>query len=186
MCLVGWVKVLEEDFQANLEGCDDTIRWMADKVGIYAGRLLASEHADQLVSDLVGSTDEDGHRHGDLVGEGRRLIAKGGPRPMTIQCQCGQRVRVDADNLMECRNCGEWGDVNHWMRFAPEIPGPRTAQDTINWLLVKHGEQVQYATLRQWRVRHEGVSAGRDDKGRALYDGDAVLVLAQRTKGRTA
>lgn len=182
-CLVTWVKVLEEDFGANLDGCQDTVQWMADKVGIYAGRLLASEHADQLCSDLLGSTDEDGKRHGDLWGEGRRLAFRSASsQPMRIKCVCGERVRVDPDNLMECRNCGEWGDINHWMRFAPEIPGPRTAQDTINWLLVKHGQQVQYDTLRQWRVRHASIAAGRDDKGRALYDGDAVLMLVQRTR----
>ncbi len=166
-CLVTWVKVLEEDFDASLDGCQDTVQWMADKVGIYAGRLLASEHADQLCSDLLGSTDEDGKRHGDLWGEGRRLAFRGSSgTPQRIKCSCGTWVTVNLVDVMTCRGCQEWGDINWWrQREVGEDPAPMTLRDLSLWLALHHGRNVPERTLRGMADRGAIVPVQRQGEG---------------------
>ena len=69
---------------------------MAAKVRYQTDRLLAHpEHADQLVADMLGWVEEDGTRHTGFAAEGRRLMFRGGSRPLTILCDCGDRVRVE-------------------------------------------------------------------------------------------
>jgi len=187
-CLVAWCKVLEEDFGATLDGARDTIAWMADKVAIYAGRLLASEHADQLVSDLLGSVDEDGKRHGDLWGEGKRLAFRSSSgSPQRIQCPCGLWVKAATDTVtvMECA-CGEWGTLDWWrQRVVGDDPAPMTLKDLTLWLALMHNVQVTERRLRSWAddgtitaLVRDGLPQG-GGRGVRRFDPVAVAVVAQ-------
>jgi hypothetical protein len=186
VCLVGWCKVLEEDFSASLDDAQDSVRWMAHRVSVYAGRILASEHADQMCSDLLGSLDDEGRRHGDLWGEGRRLAYRGsGGQPLRVQCPCGERVKVETDPDVEmiCPGCGEHGVLAWWRQWlVGDDPAPMTLKDVTLWLAFTHGLQVPERRLRLWADEGHITSVERialpQGGGRGVRRFDPVAVAA--------
>lgn len=180
-CLIGWCKVLEEDWQVSLDDAQDTVGWLAGKVRYHADRILAHpEHADQLVADLCG-WDEDGRRHEGLIAEGRRLMGRGGAKPLTILCDCGDRVRVetDPDADMTCRTCGETGVWAWWRRrLAPETEAHMTGAQVVAWLRTSHRITIEEATLRQWVSRGKLVPLQREAGQASTYLPEAVAIVA--------
>lgn len=193
-CLVSWCLVLEEDFDVRLDGADDTVAWMADRVSRHATRLLASEHADQLCADLLGwvETADDGAttRHDGLLHEGRRLAFKASSaRRVTVQCpSCPKRVEFDPDAEWIACSCGEGGVPSWWVdQIAPKVDGPMCAPSLLTWLLENHRvRDLTETTLRKWVQRGTIVTAGRDDMGRTLYDPISVAAVVVARRARTA
>jgi hypothetical protein len=182
-CLATWCQILEEDYAIAPPA--DTVPAMAHAVAVQAGRLLASEHADQLVGDLVGYDGEDG-RHEGLMRWGRRLLDARSATGVRLQCTCGTWITPEADigGIIRCTGCEAWGDMAWWRdHLAPVTDGPMTADQVRSWLILR-GIDVALSTIRYWV--HSGVLArlGRDERGRVLYDREHVLAayLHQRTK----
>lgn len=187
-CLVGWCLVLEEDFDATLDGATDTVAWMADKVGIYAGRILADvQHADQLVADLCGWVEDDGTRHVGLVTEGRRLEGKGASHGIRLLCACGERVpvvtdadgRPDEEAILTCRGCGAWGVLSWWREqlATGDLPA-MTISGLVRWL----AQQGHRTTEKALRVKADrgliaAVGTQADGVGRPARTFDPVAVM---------
>lgn len=166
-CLVAWCRILEEDFGANLADAQDTVTWMTAKVRTAADRLLAHpEHADQLVADLCGWSEDDGRRHLGLIGEGRKLAFRGRGARQRIRCSCGSWVAVDPTEFMTCPGCGEQGVLDWWrQREVGEDPAPMTLRDLSLWLALHHGRNVPERTLRGMADRGAIVPVQRQGEG---------------------
>jgi hypothetical protein len=177
-CLVGWVKVLEEDYAVSLAEARDDVAWLAHKVGVHAGRLLASDHAGQLHTDVL-----------ELAGQGKRLAFRSSSgAPITVACPgCGTRVRLDPDaEWIECV-CGQGGVLMWWRRrLAPDLGEPMPAPDLIAWLRLNHRYRLTEVQLRQWVTRGHVTADGRDDAGRSLYDPVKVAAVVIQRRARTA
>ena len=167
---------------------DPDIAWMVDRLGVYAARILASEHADQLVSDLLGSVDDDGVKHGDLWGTGRRLAFRAaGGRGITVQCpSCPLRVRLDPDAEWIACTCGEGGVLAWWRTMLAGDLDAMRADALADWLKMTHRITLKPGTFRLWV--HRGVidSTGCDDQGRKLYDPLQVAVVALKRREMSA
>lgn len=187
--LVAWCKVLEEDFGMSLQGAEDDVTWMARRVSAHLERLLAHpDHADQLVADLCGWTEDDGTRHEGVEREGRRLAFRGrGGRGITLQCpSCPERVRLDLQaEWIECR-CGEGGVPSWWKDQAAPPMEVMIGPDVIAYLKQQHRVTLAEVTLRQWVSRGKLTTKGRDDMGRTLYDAVDVAVVAITRREMTA
>lgn len=181
-CLVAWCLILEEDFRMQVPA--DTVRAMARHVAVQAGRILAHpEHADQLVHDVTTA-----------VREARRLAYP--VSSLTVECTCGQRVRVDQDPdvVTTCRGCDEAGTSLWWQeRLVPETTELMTARIGVDWLSREHRITVEEDAVRQWvrrgylrpatRRRQPGATHGQPA---ALYAPIALLMAATRTdRGRS-
>jgi hypothetical protein len=148
--LVSWCLILEEDFSVTLPA--DTVRAMAHCIAVQAGRLLASEHADQLVCDLLGFVDEAG-RHSGILSEARRVLNLGtGHAGVTVPCpSCGSRVHVQVtDDEIRC-SCGEWGVPRWWVTHA--VPGSydvMATADVLSWLAEHHRIRLHPSTITRW------------------------------------
>ncbi len=181
-CLVGWCKVLEEDFGVSLDDAQDTISWMVSKLKYQADRVLAHpEHADQLCADLLGWTEDDGKRHTGLMTEGRRLEGRGAAKALTILCDCGDRVKVEPaeDAYMTCPTCGETGVWKWWQqRLAPETEDTMTAAQVVQWLRSAHRITLTEATLRQWVSRGKLTSIRSQSGGASTFRPQAVALVA--------
>ena len=193
--LVGWCHILAEEFSASLDGAQDTVPWMADRLGVYAGRLMASEHADQFVSDFIGGWDDDGRPCGGIVRAAKRLIFRSRGGAMRILCSCGERVTVDLepDAIMTCRGCKEWGTLEWWAdREAGGPVPPMALRDLPEWLALTHGLKVGERQLRGWAdtgvITAVQVEDGARKPGRPgrKYDPAAVAVVAMEWTGRRA
>jgi hypothetical protein len=139
--LVAWCFILDEDFGMSLPA--DTVRAMAHHVAVQTGRLLASEHADQLVHDVVTAARE-----------ARRLAYP--VSSLTVECSCGCRVRIDQDPDVRttCAGCGEAGTSTWWLhQLVPDALQPMTAEEGVAWLANAHRIQVSAEMIRQWAAR---------------------------------
>lgn len=159
VCLIGWLRVLEEEFGLCLDDAVDDVSWMVHRVAVQAGRLLASEHADQLCADLLGWVEEDGPAHQGLLSEGRRLAFRSRGSRQRIRCMCGGWVsietdtdgRIDTEAVLACRLCREFGVIGWWQtRVVGDQPRPMTLRELPDWLALVHGLQVTSQRLRTW------------------------------------
>lgn len=177
--LVAWCFILEEDYRLSLPA--DTVRGMAHHVAVQAGRLLASEHADQLVHDVVTAARE-----------ARRLAYP--VTSLTVECSCGHRVRIDGDPdvTTTCAGCSEAGTSTWWLhQLVPRALAPMTADEGVAWLATAHRIEVNRETVRQWvarghliavdRKRPEGQTYGQPS---SRYMPLALIMAATRTDRR--
>lgn len=191
-CLVAWCHVLNEDYAITYPA--DTVRAMAHHVAVQAGRLLTSEHADQLVHDVAG-----------ISKDAWRLARPAGRRGVYAQCpDCASRVRLEMVHLlnapcteMVCRNldhmadvtcwqCGSSGDLRWWRGQASKVDEPMDAGAVCVWMLENHRLRMTKVQLRQWATRGRVERRGRDEAGRTLYDPIEVASIALRKRERTA
>lgn len=177
--LVAWCFILEEDYGMTLPA--DTVRGMAHHVAVQAGRLLASEHADQLVHDVVTAARE-----------ARRLAYP--VTSLTVECSCGSRVRIDADPdvVTTCAGCSEAGTSTWWLhQLVPRALQPMTAEEGAAWLLQAHRIEINRDTIRQWVARghlvavdHKRPEGEANGRPAARYMPLALIMAATRTDRR--
>lgn len=167
----------------------DTIR----AVHRHAEWLLASEHADQFVYDVLAC-------HADATRTAYPAPPAGvllGPCPLPTDddgTPCGGPVRAKVGTLViTCPTCGHTGQPHEWRRIMlarPSQPGhddPTPGRDTAAtgraiaaWLSAEHGREIRPSLIWQWSCR--GTKHGRlprvgsDPQGRTLYD----LATAER------
>ena len=173
--LVSWVLVLVEADRARIpEGLGDTQdAWCSDTVRRHLDWLLRGEHADQLCHDL------------EQAGTWRGIAEPDPPR-LTVACECGDRVRVDPDQIMRCRTCGAWGVLSWWVEQAPQPDGPLTLKELPGWLLVQHGLDIPTTTLRTWRDRGWIVPVSSERSHRFEPAAVAAVAYHRVPTGRTA
>lgn len=175
--LVSWCLVLADDYALTTP--PDTIRGMAHHVAVQAGRLLASEHADQLTHDVETATRE-----------AWRLARPGARGGVTVACpSCGHRVRLrpDADQDVRCPECGEHGDIRWWRaQLAPKVDEPMCSSELLAWLAEHHRITTTEVNLRVMANRGQITRAGRDDLGRTLWDPVEVAAVLIERRVRTA
>lgn len=152
LVLHAWVKILAEDHHVTTPA--DNIPALSHTVAVHAGRLLNGEHAEQLVHDLTGSTDEDGNRTRGVAGNARAILSsRSRTAGIRIPCPtCTEPVRLDPDaEIHTCTACGEWGTIG-WWRTRLDVDGdrPLTLAELPHWLTARRGLVVTAHTLRHW------------------------------------
>jgi hypothetical protein len=180
--LASWCLLLEEDdtddegniTQRGVPLPADTVRAMAHHVAVQAGRLLASDAAEGLVSDCR-----------DILAL-QRVAWPTRWTGVKVTCPCGQTVRITADNagqVIECPGCEEWGTVDWWRdRVAADTWRPMLLKDVTTWLILVERMDVTFGQVRNWVWRYELEGYMFDDRGRVLYDPQDVLRLAPSTR----
>jgi len=112
-----------------------------------------------------------------------------GPCPVTVAdpegnaVVCNHPVRAHAERpLVTCGACGTEDTVDWWMG---QILGNHdakplvTADELISIIARLTNEVLTHAQIRQWAARNKIPRAGRDAKGRALYDHVVVLGIVR-------
>jgi hypothetical protein len=91
----------------------DILRAICEHITRHADRLLAGEHAEQLVSDLKAAMKARGMAYATT------------PERLTVPCpSCGTRNRASLDPAgdIRCRHCGDKGDARWWGANAEHEP----------------------------------------------------------------
>jgi hypothetical protein len=180
-----WCHVLADDWGITLPD-RDTIAAMTHTIAVQAGRLLNSEHADQLVVEMYGGTEEQlGIARRGLVPSARALAYPAGRQPLTIACDCGGRVALTTDNdvFIVCPHCGERGVLAWWRaKVAPRTTQPMAEGEAIAWLYEQQAIVLQPGTIRQWVARNQ-LTALRVD-GRNVYDPVELALVAMAKRER--
>jgi len=101
---------------------------------------------------------------------------------------CGGSVRAHAGRDPQCQRCGTTQDLALWERaMFPDVETSDLLLEAEIATFVHRafgGAPVKPSTIRQWVRREVITSAGKDDKGRSLYNRrDVVNALAEREIG---
>ena len=171
--LVSWCHLLYDDgYVSNMPV--DTVRAMAHHVATQAGRLLASDVAEGLVSDCR-----------DLLAL-QRVAWPTRWTGVKVTCPCGGTVRITVETATEtiaCPDCDEWGTVEWWReRVGVDSWRPMLLKDVTTWLILAQGLSVTFGQVRTWVWRHELEGYCFDDRGRVLYDPEQVLRLSPQVR----
>jgi hypothetical protein len=153
-CLVAWCIVLHEDYGMTYPA--DTVRAMAHHVSVQAGRLLDSEHADQLVHDVE-----------HLYGTAWALARPSSGSTFTIECECGARVPIDTepDVMIRCpnRDCGEAGVLSWWIEHSAPPVDFVTIKGAPDVLWGTYRLRVTEAMVEHWATRGKIAPSGVED-----------------------
>ena len=187
--LVTWCMILEDDYALTMPA--DTVRAMAHHIAVQTGRLLAdADHAEQLVAEMWGHTDDDGNRYEGRIAYAWRLARPGTRGGVTVACpSCGNRVRLrpDADQDVTCTECGEHGDIRWWRaQLAPKVDEPMHSAELLTWLDEHHRIKVTDVNLRVMANRGQITRVGKDDFARTLFDPVEVAATLIERRSRTA
>ena len=151
------------------------------------GRLI-ERHAAWLVDNEADDPGacEDIERHARDIERIARPVRREwvslGKCPLTLardgeQVVCDTEVRAypDAD-FVRCPGCGT-EDTRDWWRSKVIGTRPRlvTAVQLVDILIVDVRVSIDVATVRQWVKRGKVDRAGKDERGRTLYDWAQVI-----------
>lgn len=98
---------------------------------------------------------------------------------------CGGTVRLrDDEEDAKCNRCGEVAVIRWWeARMLPPDDGhPLVTAAELIRLCALRGRVITHEQIWQWASRGKLPRAGRDDKGRVLYDRQLGIHLALRGK----
>ena len=169
-CLVTWCLILAEDFGMSLPA--DTVEAMAHTVAVQAGRLLASEHADQLHHDVTRAVRD--ARRSAYPSRPDTLPLGRCPTVLDDGSTCDAMVRArPEDEAVTCPGCGDSGVLTWWHpRLVPAVEGGplATAADLAPWLSIQNGRPVTQQAIRHWAHRGLLGRHGKDQAGRTLYN----------------
>lgn len=183
---------------------------LAAFVSHWAERLTALDHleAELCAEELT----KHGRRLKSLALPDRRDWIPIGDCPITVadangnSVECGHQVRAydqvqdasvwtsdttDAGRKIEriqfirCPGCGHEDTLAWWMSQIvgnPEAKPLVTADELISVVARDLGHILTHATIRQWVHRNQIPKAGKDAKGRNLYDHAIVVALIREGK----
>ena len=180
-----WCHVVHDNYGVTLPN-QDTIAAMTHTIAVQAGRLLNSEHADQLVTEMYGGTEEQlGIARRGLIPTARALAYPAGRAPQRMLCDCGTWVTLvtEWDVFIACGGCGEKGTLAWWRdKIAPRTLQPMAEAEAVAWLAEQHGIRLALGTVRQWVARGKLTSTRVD--GCSVYDPVelALVAMAQRDR----
>jgi hypothetical protein len=200
LTLNGWARVIVEDRDLSKAIPDGR-----DTLGLID---LLERHArwfsgHEAVGDAVGELEDAAMRLRAIAFPQRREWVNLGdcplewPDPEGIGRVCGGQVRAyptpeDARlgegvmRLPTCQQCGTEASVEWWeTHMFPDAETRRllTAEGVVTFVHSQYGEAIERCTVRKWVARGILWQDGTDDKGRALYDREHV-VLAMRKRER--
>jgi len=183
--LGGWVQIVLEEQRLNTT--------------FYAGDLPAlvgflDTHADWLATFEAG---RDAAYEIGLSAQELKALAmprvkawmKIGTCPLKVerdgeQVICGGTVQAYPDKDPKCQKCGDQGDINWWERIMfPEMGIMHRLVPTSELVVFLHkqiGRRIAEVTIRAWLNKGLIESAGKDDKGRTLYDKREVIKAFDR------
>lgn len=102
---------------------------------------------------------------------GGEVRAYAAPKEMTLA-----EMRKGLSVQPRCRRCATEADVDWWQeRIMPELATKVTASDLIGVIAFELHWTVTHDQIRQWKSRGKIEAAGRDIKGRTLYDHRDVI-----------
>ena len=182
--LVTWCMILEDDYALTMPA--DTVRAMAHHIAVQTGRLLAdADHAEQLVAEMWGHTDDDGNRYEGRIAYAWRLARPASSRTWRIACDCGERIPFEPDHdvIMRCRNCGTWGVLSWWIEHTAPKVGLLTADEAVSTMWETYRVRITRDQIEGWvrRGKLDIADVRRTDgPGRPanLYRARALLRLA--------
>lgn len=193
--------------QAVIEDRDITSNAVPDGHDVPAIADFVARHADWLSGQDYGPDCRDelhdlGNRCANVAFPTRRESMSIGRCPLEIPGEqdvletCGGDVRYrhvyderDGEAMATCSRCGDSANVTWWERRMfddPELRRTLTVDDVITLYHRQYGEVVKAVTVRQWLNRGIIEPSGKDDKGRTLFDRDAVTYAIDRWKRRAA
>jgi hypothetical protein len=179
-CLVSWCLVLHEEETWKLALPEDTIEAMAHLIGVQAGRLLASEHADQLLADVTS-----------LVREARRRTYRGRGHAVRVQCPgpvggepCGSWVGIDPDEQAEnvCRMCGATGTTSWWIGLAR--PQQLLTISELPAALLPMGLRTTVKAVQHAADRGDLIPIALGTRNARLFDPVAAYAVLSATRRR--
>ena len=141
-----------------------------DEITIWAGRVRAAAVPEKRDWMPLGKCPLEV----EMIGE-----------PLGV---CGGSVRAHAGRDPQCQRCGTTQDLALWERaMFPDVETSDLLLEAEIATFVHRafgGAPVKPSTIRQWVRREVITSAGKDDKGRSLYNRrDVVNALAEREIG---
>lgn len=155
-----------------------TDAWQIPSTSAAATAWLARQHhrirAAAWVLEMLTDFDQ-------ALTAARRRIDRPDSRVRVLCPSCGERVSLqeDPDQVTRCRGCGAWGVHTWWVEHA----APPTEPTTLTKLplaLYALGWVISERKIRDWADRRLIHEAGRDSRGRRLFDPTAVALTAGR------
>lgn len=145
----------------------------------HAAWLVDNEDADPGACHDVARIARDVRK---IARPERREWVSLGECPVTLarngeQVVCGTEVRAYPDtDFVRCPGCGT-EDTRDWWRSKVIGTRPRlvTAVQLVDVLILDVRVSVDVATVRQWVKRGKVTKAGKDERGRTLYDWAQVI-----------
>lgn len=184
--LNGWVCVVLEDYeltQTCVDGSD--VFALAEVLDRWAGRLIEHEAFDDLLDEVATCASQVQR----IARPTRRDWLVIGTCPCVNDETgkvCGGNVRAWPDAEQErdpkCVECGTEAVVAWWMSHMIDDPASRplvNAGELIGVIAYQLHWTVTHDQVRQWATRGKIERAGRDGKGRTLYDHRAVIAAIQ-------
>jgi hypothetical protein len=196
--LQGWARVVVEDFDVTTvipHGHD--VGGMCTFLERWARHMTGHVAADDFAAELHVAA-------GKVL---RRAVPKRrdwmliGDCPIEIEhedgslAKCGGRVVAYLFNAASrdprCQKCGTEAVVDWWISHMFDNPEAKvlvTASELISVIAFRLHWTVTHEQIRQWAARGKIERAGKDSKGRTLYDHSGVIyaissdVRAQREK----
>lgn len=187
LTLNGWARVIvdDRDLSHDLPVGTDTIG-LCLLIERHATWFSGHEAAPDALEELTAAAEE--VRKAAIPQ--RREWMPLGSCPLEVDSEigpapCGGSVRAYPGRDPHCVKCGTEAVATWWERMMfpdAEVSELVVADDLV---LVLHrafgGSPVKPSTIRQWIRRGVIEAAGKDDKGRTLYNrGDVVRTLSER------
>lgn len=189
--LNGWSRVVIEDKPVTTalprDGHD--VHELAEFLDRWAGWLVEHEAASAAIEEI----HECAQSIERLLPHGRREWMIIGTCPIVDDetgDTCGGTVRAWPDSEQDrdptCMRCGVEAVVPWWMSHMLDDPASKplvTADELISIIVFQLHRTVTHGQIRQWVARGKITKAGRDAKGRSLYEHAAVVEALREKAG---
>lgn len=181
--LNGWCRVVIEDKPVTtaLPSDGHDVHDLGEFLDRWAGYLVEHEAGRDAADEIA----ECARTVRKLLPRGRREWMIIGTCPIEDDETgevCGGTVRAwpdsDHDQDPTCMRCGIEAVVPWWMSHMLDDPNSKplvTADELISIIVFRLHRTVTHGQIRQWVARGKIAKAGRDAKGRSLYDHAAVV-----------
>jgi len=153
---------------------------------VWAEQLarLEPDDAANCANDMAGHA-------GKLKGAALPTPIKGmfiGKCPVLVDVdRCGGEIRLPADKgNLTCPQCGMVETIGWWQSQILDTVAPPlvTAADLISIVALATERVITHDQVWQWATRGKIERAGKDIKGRTLYDHQAVVAFVKATTGQ--
>lgn len=198
--LNGWSRVVQEDRPVTTALPDGShVPGMAKFLTIHAQWLSGHDSAEDVVEEL----QKVANKVTAITNPTRKEWISLGSCP--IECEfdpaaglevCGGQVRAwpraedrEGECMARCQRCGTEAVASWWERQMftdPELRQWLTDAELVPFLHSTFGVVVKEATIRQWVRREVLKPSGTDDRGRRLFNREAVVYAMDRKIKREA
>lgn len=192
--LNGWSRVIMEDRPVTKALPDGShVPSMAAFIDVHAQWLSGHEAAPDCAAELATIAA----KVATVVAPTRKEWISLGACPVEVEFDpergvevCAGQVRAwpraedrEGETMARCRRCGTEAVASWWERQMftnPELRQWLTDADLVPFLHSTFGIVVKEATIRQWVRREVLKASGTDEKGRRLFNREAVIWAVDR------